>query len=87
MGDIKFTLFGIVTHEGEDTKCGHYWAYIKHLGLWYKCDDEEVYRETFVSIQTTFQNINTAHNKITPYLLFYETSRVDIEIEEHVQKL
>jgi hypothetical protein len=40
-----YDLVGVVIHEGENIRLGHYHAYSKWCATWYKCDDERVTQE------------------------------------------
>lgn len=44
IGDT-YSLFGVVVHEGECIKSGHYKAYVKtqiHNDIWFECNDQHV---------------------------------------------
>lgn len=56
-----FDLFGVVSHRG-DMSAGHYVAYVKAAGSWYKCDD------AWVLLADGEQEVG----RCQPYMLFYQ---------------
>ncbi|GIY19505.1 ubiquitin carboxyl-terminal hydrolase 22 [Caerostris darwini] len=60
IGGNMFTLFGVVTHKGDQSG-GHYISYIRQrCSKWYLCDDDVIYK---CSLDTVLQSEG--------YLLFY----------------
>ena len=37
-----YELYAIIVHEGRSTFQGHYYAFVRHNGLWYRYDDDHV---------------------------------------------
>lgn len=38
----EYRLFGMIVHDGSTVNSGHYLAYVRVEGSWYRCSDEEV---------------------------------------------
>jgi ubiquitin carboxyl-terminal hydrolase 5/13 len=43
-GPATYELFGVVSHMGGNTACGHYVAHVKSRGEWCIFNDERVAR-------------------------------------------
>ncbi|TSJ80598.1 ubiquitin carboxyl-terminal hydrolase family protein [Cardinium endosymbiont of Dermatophagoides farinae] len=62
---VSFDLNGFIVHRGDGTTDGHYVAYVKRKGKWYKADDSVI---TEISLEEATDKSKTA------YLLFYTKS-------------
>ncbi|CAE8616791.1 unnamed protein product, partial [Polarella glacialis] len=62
--EAKYNLYGLVVHSGQSAKSGHYIAYAKHGGQWYRFNDETV---NIVGEPTVLAQ--------EAYLLFYEAAK------------
>lgn len=56
-----YSLVGVVVHEGNSIKEGHYVAYVKKSGKWYRTDDLMI---------TKVSSFEATHQQA--YLLFYQ---------------
>lgn len=63
----RYKLFAVEYHQGDHATKGHYITDVFHPGLqgWLRFDDANVH------VVTSHQVINSAVDKLTPYLLFY----------------
>ena len=59
-----YSLVGVVVHEGNSIKGGHYVAYVKRSGQWYRIDDLRV---------TKVSTFEATHQQA--YLLFYQKAQ------------
>lgn len=58
-GDCLYDCFGVIVHHGS-INAGHYTTYVRHCGLWFRCDDAWV-------VAVSEEEVRAAH----AYLLFY----------------
>lgn len=42
IGRMMYQCGGMVVHQGDSCKGGHYYAYVKTAGEWYKANDSKV---------------------------------------------
>lgn len=43
VGDLKYTLYGVLVHAGWSTHSGHYYCFVRtSSGMWYTLDDNRV---------------------------------------------
>lgn len=73
-----YQLFGIISHIGPSIDSGHYISYIKLKGEWYKCDDEDVYLSTKVSIEKLYGTMGASRTTEIGYILFYRRKEVEV---------
>ena len=66
----NFDLIGVVVHSGTPIG-GHYWAYVKDAGQWYKCDDRNI-NKVSITDQEVIDEINGTPGKGTGYVLCYQ---------------
>ena len=76
----RYSLYAIVVHADMGTAGGHYYAYVKKNGSWYKCNGSNV---SVVSASETRPSFNTRHS---PHLLFYAKDARQRVIEEPPRK-
>jgi Ubiquitin carboxyl-terminal hydrolase len=60
-----YELVAVLVHQGNTCECGHYLAYVKHAGSWYRCNDavvEPVEVDTVLAQQA--------------YIVFYEVAEM-----------
>jgi ubiquitin C-terminal hydrolase len=60
-----YELVSVLVHQGNSCEYGHYVAYVKHSGLWYKCNDSNVEPV----------NLDTVLNQ-QAYILMYEVAEM-----------
>jgi len=47
-GDLKYTLYGVLVHDGWNTHYGHYTCFVRTSnGFWYYLNDNQVWKITF----------------------------------------
>eukprot|EP01018_Ginkgo_biloba_P015394 Gb_30872 [translate_table: standard] len=50
-GDLKYTLYGVLVHEGWSTHSGHYFCFIRtSTGIWHALNDSRVYQVSEKSV-------------------------------------
>ena len=37
-----YSLYGVIVHAGNSSKCGHYYSFVKQGDKWYMCNDERI---------------------------------------------
>jgi Ubiquitin carboxyl-terminal hydrolase len=60
-----YELVSVLVHQGNSCEYGHYLAYVKHSGLWYKCNDSTIEP---VDVQTVLNQ--------QAYILMYEVAEM-----------
>ena len=60
---VKFDLNGFIVHNGLNSKCGHYVAYVKREGKWYQTNDTAI---------TEVGQLEVEKESEQAYLLFYK---------------
>jgi Ubiquitin carboxyl-terminal hydrolase len=70
-----YDLVAVLVHQGTTCDHGHYLAYVKHGGSWYRCNDSEVERV----------NLDTVLNQ-QAYILMYEVAEMRENHGYHVPR-
>jgi Ubiquitin carboxyl-terminal hydrolase len=60
-----YELMAVLVHQGNSCESGHYLAYVKHAGLWYRCNDDIV---ELVDVETVLSQ--------QAYILMYEVAEM-----------
>ncbi|KAG0642541.1 hypothetical protein HOY80DRAFT_616038 [Tuber brumale] len=64
--DVTYQLRGMISHKGEQVRCGHYIAFVKQPDrTWARCDDTTIK-------QTNLKQIKLQQNTFQIYMLGYE---------------
>ena len=69
--DLSYTLKGVIVHISPYSQAGHYVAFVKCRGQWFRCDDSVITEEKEHVVLS--QNV---------YMVIYERNRV----QDHTQK-
>lgn len=67
-----YELTGVLTHQGRSSSSGHYVAWVKHRGVWVKCDDADV---SIVS-EESILNLSGGGDWHSAYILLYGPRRL-----------
>ncbi|XAR66764.1 Ubiquitinyl hydrolase 1, partial [Bertholletia excelsa] len=71
-GDLKYTLYGVLVHAGSNTRCGHYYCFVRtSSGMWYSLDDHQVRQ---VSEKVVLEQ--------KAYMLFYVRDRRQLSLRK-----
>lgn len=88
-----YELIAIVCQQGT-AGAGHYIAYVKSGGIWYRCNDDKIVERDL----STMKNLETHgivdvndsyYNEFVPYFLFYKRREIpdDIVLQEQLAEL
>jgi ubiquitin C-terminal hydrolase len=68
----EYELYAVINHRGDRASSGHYIAYVKDEGMWYRCNDSVIEKVNFESVKNEIYNDG--------YILFYQ------QVTENLQK-
>ena len=87
---LRYALYAIVVHKGDNANSGHYFSYARHsscsdldkcnsdISPWIRFNDQEIAVVTWTAMVKEITNSSST----TPYLLFYTKMGVDEEEED-----